>query len=80
MAERVVSIRDLRHRGGDVVDQAAAGQLITITRDGRPVAELRALLPRELTATQVLERWKGAPAVDVAQLRRDADAVIDPAL
>lgn len=80
MADRAVSIRELRNRGADVVDQAAAGELITITRDGRPVAELRALTPKALTATQVLERWKGAPDVDLARLRRDADAVIDPAL
>jgi len=36
-----VTIRELRNHGGEVVDRAAAGELITITRNGTPVAELR---------------------------------------
>jgi prevent-host-death family protein len=35
-----VSIRDLRNHGGEVVDRAARGEAITITRAGRPVALL----------------------------------------
>ncbi len=75
-----MSIRDLRNRGGDVVAMAAAGEPVTITRDGTPVAELRALPPRQLTRDQVLARWRAAPPVDLEQLRRESDAVIDPSL
>jgi len=39
MAE--VTIRELRNHGGDVVDRVAAGERLIVTRDGRPVAELR---------------------------------------
>jgi prevent-host-death family protein len=39
MAE--VSIRELRNRADDVVDRAARGEPITITRAGKAVAELR---------------------------------------
>lgn len=74
-----VSIRDLRNHGGEVVDRAAQGEQITITRAGRPVAELRAVSGSPLTAETLLERWRGLPRVDAAALRADIDSVIDPA-
>lgn len=75
-----VSIRDLRNRGGEVVDRAARGELITITRDGKRVAELRALTRPGLTAQALIERWRHLPAVDPAALRREIDEAIDPSL
>jgi antitoxin (DNA-binding transcriptional repressor) of toxin-antitoxin stability system len=78
MAE--VSIRDLRNRGGDVVDRAAAGERITITRSGEPVAQLRALGPRPIPAARLLERWRRLPPVDPARLRAEVDAAIDAEL
>jgi antitoxin (DNA-binding transcriptional repressor) of toxin-antitoxin stability system len=74
-----VSIRELRNQGGDVVDRAAAGEQITITRSGRPVAELRALRP-PLSADALLSRWQRLPAVDPVALREDVDALLDPGL
>lgn len=74
-----VTIRELRNQGGDVVDRAARGEPITITRDGRPVAELTALRP-SLTSEALLGRWRGLPSVDPATLRRDIDQVLDPSL
>jgi prevent-host-death family protein len=42
-----VSIRDLRRKAGEVVDRAARGEAITITKAGKPVVELlRALTVR----------------------------------
>lgn len=75
-----VTIRDLRNHGGDVIDRVAAGNPVTVTRDGRPVAELRPLRQGGLTAGVLLERWRNVPVVDVAQLRRDIDSIIDQAL
>jgi antitoxin (DNA-binding transcriptional repressor) of toxin-antitoxin stability system len=75
-----VSIRDLRNSGGDVVDRAARGEPIRITRAGVPVAELRALPPASLTAAALLERWKHLPVVDPAALRQDLDEALDPTL
>ena len=75
-----VSIRELRNHGGDVVDRAAAGEAITITRAGRPVAELRALAPQALTAEALLAHWRGVPTVDLNALRADIDEIIDPSL
>ena len=75
-----VSIRDLRNRGGEVVDRVAAGEALTVTRDGHPVAELRPIRARGLSAATLLERWRRVPVVDVQALRRDVDAVLDPHL
>ena len=72
-----VTIRDLRNRGGDIVDRAAQGESITITRSGEPVAQLRALGPRPARAEHLLERWRRLPPVDAARLRDDLDAAID---
>lgn len=75
-----VSIRELRNRGGDVVDRAARGEQVTITRDGKPVARLAPVGRTPLTAESLLERWRTVPAGDLARLRADIDAVIDPGL
>jgi antitoxin (DNA-binding transcriptional repressor) of toxin-antitoxin stability system len=74
------SIRDLRHRGGEIVERAAGGEVVTITRDGAPVAELRALPARPLAAGPLLERWRTLPPVDPQALRDDLDAILDPRL
>jgi prevent-host-death family protein len=75
-----VTIRELRNRGGEVVDRVAAGGHFTVTRDGRPVAELRPVRTRGLSAATLLERWRRLPVVDPEGLRRDIDAVVDPGL
>jgi antitoxin (DNA-binding transcriptional repressor) of toxin-antitoxin stability system len=74
-----VTIRELRNHGGEVVDRAARGEQITITRSGRPVAELRALRP-PLSAEALLSRWHRLPAVDPGVLRADVDQLLDPRL
>lgn len=78
MAE--VSIRDLRNHGGEVVDRAARGEQITITRSGRAVAELRSLDLEPLTAEELIARRRNVPPVDYAEMRAELDAVIDPSL
>jgi prevent-host-death family protein len=78
MAE--VTIRELRNHGGDVVDRVAAGERLTVTRDGRPVAELRPYRAAPLSAAALLLRWRRLPLLDADRLRRDVDSVIDPRL
>lgn len=75
-----VTIRELRNHGGEVVDRVEAGRRVTVTRDGRPVAELRPLRPRGLSAVALLERWRRLAPVDATRLRHDVDAVIEPGL
>jgi prevent-host-death family protein len=74
-----VTIRELRNHGGEVVDRAARGERITITRSGRPVAELQALRP-PLSAEALLDRWSRLPAVDPVALRADLDETLDSGL
>jgi prevent-host-death family protein len=70
-----VSIRELRNQGGEIVDRAANGERITITRGGKPVAELTALRP-ELTADVLLERWRRLPPIDPVAFRADVDEIM----
>lgn len=67
-----VTIRELRNQGGEVVDRAARGERIIITRSGHPVAELRPVRPA-LSAEAVLERARRLPPVDAVALRKDID-------
>ena len=78
MAE--ISIRDLRNHGGEVIDRVALGEELTITRDGKPVAQLRPLDKPPLSVTVLLRRWARLPPMDPEALRRDVDASVDPSL
>jgi prevent-host-death family protein len=69
-----VTIRELRNHGGRVVDRVTAGERLTVTRDGRPVAELRPIHAGALTAATLLQRWRRLPALDPGALRADLDA------
>jgi prevent-host-death family protein len=78
MAE--VTIRDLRNHGGAVVDRVTAGEHVIVTRDGRPVAELRPVRNPGFTAEILLARWKRLPRMNPHTLRADLDATLDPRL
>lgn len=72
-----VSIRDLRNHGGEVIERVERGERLTVTRDGRQVAELRPLGPLPVKAAVLIERWSRLPRLDPGRLRRDLDQVID---
>ena len=75
-----VTIRELRSHGGDVIDRAAAGERIVVTRAGRPVAELRPVRQPGLSSTTLVEQWRRLPPLDPDRLRRDLDSLVDPRL
>lgn len=75
-----VTIRELRNHGGEVVDRVARGETLIVTRDGRPVIELRPLRRRVLSSHTLLQRWHRLPPVDPAALRLDIDKVLDQQL
>lgn len=75
-----VSIRDLRNKGGEVVDRAARGESITITKSGRPIAELRPVARRGLAASVLLSRWRRLPAMDPGSLKADIERTLDSKL
>ncbi len=57
------------------MDRAANGELITITRAGKPVARLIPLEP-EPTSDVVLERFRGLAPIDYDVFRADVDEVV----
>lgn len=75
-----VSIRELRNHGGDVIDRVTAGEPITVTRSGRPVAELRPLPRSSTDPATLLERWRHLPRVDPERFKADIDSLVDPTL
>ena len=72
-----VAVRDLRNYGGQILDRVEAGETVTITRDGKPVARLTPLPTPRLNAQALLEKWKNVPAIDGDQLRADLDQILD---
>ncbi|MDA0202833.1 MAG: type II toxin-antitoxin system prevent-host-death family antitoxin [Actinomycetota bacterium] len=75
-----VTIRELRHRGGEVVDRARRGEKLTITRDGEAVAVLTGV-PREAISLDELRRRRSTlPQVDPRVLRQDIDQFIDQSM
>ena len=80
MSAPEVSIRELRNHGGDVVDRVAAGERLTVTRSGKPVAELHPVGRPALTAEALLARWRRRPQLDPDRLREDLDDHFDPSL
>lgn len=77
MADDRVTIRDLRNHGGEVIERVLSGERLTVTRAGRPVAEVRPLRRAPLPAHELLRRWRRLPRVDPERLRRDLDAIVD---
>ncbi|MEA2370202.1 MAG: hypothetical protein QOH12_596 [Solirubrobacteraceae bacterium] len=60
-----------------MVDRAARGEAITITRAGKAVAQLRQVSPGPLGAAVLLERWRRLPPIDPVLLRADIDETLD---
>lgn len=75
-----ISIRELRNNGGEVVDRALKGERLTVTRAGKPVAELGPLPRAPKALTILLQSRRNLPAVDPDQLRQDLDTYLDPTL
>ena len=75
-----VSIRELRNHGGEVVERVMAGETVTVTRGGTPVAELRPLARRGVDRETLLKTWRRLPAVDEKAFREDLDRIFDPRL
>jgi antitoxin (DNA-binding transcriptional repressor) of toxin-antitoxin stability system len=77
---KIVTVRELRNNGGDVIDRVIGGDTFVVTRDGHEVAELRPLHPRPLDAATLLGRWRRLPHVDPGRFRDDIDSALDASL
>jgi prevent-host-death family protein len=78
---RTITQRELRNDSGAVLRAVQAGETVTVTRNGTPVAELRPvkrsrMVPREVIANA----RRSAPRIDAARFRADLDDLVDPAL
>ena len=67
----LVPSRELRNNTRGLLDRVAAGETVTITVEGRPVADLRPVgaRPRWISRAELLERLEGRQAD--AGLRRE---------
>ena len=75
---RIITQRELRNDSGAILREVQAGQTITVTRNGVPVAELRAVPQRRFVLRAVIaEAARRAPRVDFDRLRTELDAVVD---
>ena len=75
-----VTVRQLRNGSADVLARVGAGESLTVTRDGDPVAAIVPLPRRAATAEQLISRRRLVPRMDATALRADIDAVLDPRL
>lgn len=75
---RIITQRELRNDSGAVLREVQAGQMIIVTRNGVPVAELRPIPPRRFVPRAVIADAAGrAPRIDAGRLRADLDVVVD---
>ena len=78
---RTITQRELRNDSSAVLREVQAGQTVTVTRNGVPIAELRPLPPRRFVPRAVIaDAARRAPRVDAARLRADLDAVVDSSI
>lgn len=75
-----VTIRDLRHRGGKIIDRVLAGETVTVTRSGTPVARLEPVPRPPVNRETLVARWQKLPPVDPRAFREDLDSVLDSSL
>lgn len=75
---RTITQRELRNDSGAILREVQAGETMIVTRNGLPVAELRAVPQRRFVARAVIAKAaRYAPPVDGGRLRVELDAVVD---
>ena len=75
---RTITQRELRNDSGAILREVQAGEAMIVTRNGVPVAELRAVPQRQFVPRAVIaEAARYAPPVDGGRLRAELDAVVD---
>ncbi|MDR0990449.1 MAG: type II toxin-antitoxin system prevent-host-death family antitoxin [Propionibacteriaceae bacterium] len=74
-----ITQRELRNDSATIMDRVEAGEQFTVTRNGRPVAQLLPITgPRQAVpiaeVSAAFARW---PRLDYATLRAEADAFFE---
>lgn len=73
----MISQRELRNNSGEIMRALDQGQEFLITRNGRPVGELRPIRRQFVGRAAVAAAFAGAPAIHAATFRADVDALLD---
>jgi len=73
-------MRELRNHGGDVIARVQRGETLTVTSDGKPVAQLTPLPRLSPTPQELMESYAKLPPMDYESLRRDLDSILDPSI
>ena len=80
MSEQI-SQRELRNDSGRIMRALDEGRTFVVSRNGRPVGELRPLRRhRFVTAAAAVEMFRNAPGLDWKRMRRDLDEVVDQSI
>ncbi len=70
--------RQLRNDNAEIMRRVEAGETFVVTRNGKPVAELRPLpeqpARRRITVGELQQLWADLPPIDVEQWYRDRAA------
>ena len=72
-----VTVFELRNDSGQALDRVLAGELLTVIRDGQPVAEMSPIsIPAGLSALKT--RASKLNAIDPVLLRNDLEELVEP--
>lgn len=75
---RTIQQRDLRNDSGRVLAAVESGESFTITRNGKPVAELKPLTQRTFVPIAELAHTSAhLPRIDYTEWRAEMDSLID---
>jgi prevent-host-death family protein len=74
-----ISVRDLRNEGGEILDSVMRGATVTVTRQGRPIAELRPIR-RGTDTARLLAIWQGTPTFAFDRFRSDLAEIFEDSL
>lgn len=74
---RAITVQGLCDYGVKLLNSAERGETLVVILEGKLVAELRPLGNPGLTSQALLDRWKGVPLIDGANLRADLGRVME---
>jgi prevent-host-death family protein len=75
---RDLTQRELRNQSGEIMRELDRGETFVITRNGKPVGELRPVRPRQFVPVGALQTaLRGVGPIDPERFRADVDAVVD---
>lgn len=75
-----VPVRELRNNSADVLTRVARGEVLTVTRDGEPVASIGPMPKCPIGVEQLIARRRTLPTVDLVAFRADLDDLLDAEL